>query len=169
MHRWRTTVGVAAVLGLTVLAAAPATGRPLVPGRSVTATLTNHTPCTFQLTGTYPFGSGHITQQPAQTIPAGGTSTWKVIGWSAVSDPDALAIYVYTAQPGCRAAGESRGYQTANTDANGLNYSDAACSVNPAPLLHDTFSGAQAYHAVLSIDLTMAAANIAVRPLAGSC
>jgi hypothetical protein len=173
MHRWRTTVGttvgVAAVLGLMALATTPATARPLVPGRSVTATLTNHTPCTFQLTGQYPFGSGHVTQQPAQTIPPGGTSRWKVIGWSAASDPNALAIYVYTAQPGCQAAGESRGYLTANTDENGMSYRDDECSVNPAPLLRDTFSGDQAYHAVLSIDLTMATAKIVARPLAGSC
>lgn len=171
MHRRHLVV--AAVLGLMPVIAAPAAAKPLVPGRSVTATLINHTSCTFKLTGQYPFGSGHITQEPAATIAPNGTSTWKVIGW-ATTDPDALAIYVYTAQPGCAAAGESRGYQTGNTEAQGMYYRDDACSVEPAPLLRDWFSGEQAYHAVLSIVVTTATgtpnvANAALRPQAGSC
>ena len=96
MHR---RLVAAAVLGLVTAVAAPASAKPPIPGRSVTATLINHTTCTFKLTGGYPYGDGHVTQQPAQTIPPGGSTTWKVIGW-ATTDADALVIYVYTAQPG---------------------------------------------------------------------
>lgn len=167
--RRRHLVGVAA-LGLMVAVAAPAAAKPPIPGLSVTATLINHTSCTFKLTGSYPFGDGHVTQEPAPTVAPGGTSTWKVIGW-ATTDPDALVIYVYTAQPGCPAAGESRGYLTANTAAQGMYYRDDACSVDPAPLLRDWFSGEQAYHATLSIAVTTATGtpDRSMRPQAGQC
>lgn len=171
MHRRRLVAGVAAALGLLAVVAGPASAAGHAPGRSVTATLINKTNCTFKLTGSFPLGSGHVTQNPAPAVPPGGTSTWKVIGW-ATTDPDALAIYVYTAQPGCAAAGESRGYATANTDAQGLTYRDDACSVDPAPHLKDWFSGEQAYNATLSIAVTPAngtPSRAAVRPLAGLC
>ena len=168
--RRRRFVVATAVLGLMAAVAVPAAAKPPIPGRSVTATLTNHTTCTFKLTASYPLGDGHVTQQPAPTIPPGGTSTWKVIGW-ATTLPDALVVYVYTAQPGCKAAGESRGYLTANTDAQGMYYRDDACSVDPAPQLRDWFSGEQAYHAALLIDVTFAdgVPAKAMRPLAGLC
>ena len=172
MHRRRFIAGTAAVLGLLTAVAAPSSAKPPVPGRSVTATLINHTNCTFKLTGGYLGGDGHITQTPADTIAPGGTTTWKVIGW-ATTEPDALVVYVYTAQPGCPAAGESRGYLTANTDAQGMYYSDNACSVDPAPQLRDWFSGEQAYHATLSIAVTTPTgtpnAPQAMRPQAGQC
>jgi hypothetical protein len=170
MHRRRLVAGAAAALGLLAVVAGPASARGIAPGRSVTATLINHTTCTLKLTASFPDGNGHITQYPAPTVAPGGTSTWKVIGW-ATTDPDASAVYVYTAQPGCPAAGESRGYLTANTDADGMYYRDDACSVDPAPHLKDWFSGEQAYHATLSIAVTSATGspNVAMRPLAGLC
>jgi hypothetical protein len=173
MHRRRFVAGAAVALGLLAVVATPASAKPPIPGRSVTATLINHTACTFKLTGKSPSDDGHVTQTPAPTIPPGGSTTWKVIGW-ATTDPDALVIYVYTAQPGCAAAGESRGYLTANTDPQGMSYRDDACSVDPAPQLRDWFSGEQAYHAALSIAITPAngSPNVmpkALRPLAGQC
>jgi hypothetical protein len=170
MHRRRLVAGAAAALGLLSVVAGPASAQGHAPGRSVTATLTNKTNCTFKLTASFPLGSGHVTQNPAPTVPPGGTSTWKVIGW-ATTDPDASAVYVYTAQPGCAAAGESRGYLTENSDARGLYYRDDACSVDPAPHLKVWFSGEQAYNATLSIAVTSATGSptAAVRPFAGLC
>jgi hypothetical protein len=50
-------------------------------------------------------------------------------------------------------------------------YRDDACSVDPAPLLRDWFSGEQAYHAALSIAVTTGTGvpHAALRPQAGLC
>jgi hypothetical protein len=177
------SVGVVVVVGATGLAflpnawasvVRPQVGPPphrLLPGRSVTTTLNNHTPCRLQLDGGR-VGAGHLSQEPPSVIEPGASGTWKVIGWSAFADPDASLALAYTAT-NCPIAGQQEGYATGNTDANGFYYSDGACAVEPAPRLRNSFTSQNAYHATLTIDLSVqpigAVQGSTMRPQLGAC
>jgi hypothetical protein len=145
--------------------------RPVAPGRSVTATLANNTPCTLQLTGGT-VAAGHLTQDVPLTIAPHTAGTWKITGWNAFGNPDADLAVVF-AVTNCAQADAQEGYAMQNTDAGGLWYTDNACAVNPAPGLHNTFTATVAYHATLTIDLTVTpgqqAGTAAVRPDLGAC
>ena len=177
------SVGVVVAVGATGLAVLPSAwasvsrpeaGAPpyrLWPGRSVTTTLNNHTSCRLQLAGGH-IGGGHLSQDPPSVIEPGASGTWKVIGWSAFSDPDATLALAYTAT-NCPTAGQQEGYATGNTTANGFYYSDGACGVDPAPGLHNSFTAQNAYHATLTIDLSAQQLRRApastMHPRLGSC
>lgn len=154
----------------------------LAPGRSVTTTLNNHTPCQLQLGGGVLL-AGHLSQYPPAVIEPGASGTWKVIGWSAFTAPDASVSLFYVAQH-CNIAGEGPGYWVGNTAADGFSYHSPACGWG-SDKLREHFTGQNAYHATLTIDLSLSAIglesvphstppqhdnpNAAVRPMAGNC
>lgn len=149
---------------------------PIAPGRSVTATLVNSTPCTLQLTGGR-VAEGSLTQSVPLVIGPYSSGTWKITGANAFGN-DAADLAVVFAVTGCAQAGEQEGYAMQNSDAQGLYYTANACAVSPAPGLRNTFTAVVAYHAALTIYLTTAnspaAAPAAVtglinRPQLGMC
>jgi hypothetical protein len=146
----------------TALASQPES-HPVAPGRSVTATLENNTPCTLQLTGGR-LAEGHLTQDVPLVIQPYTAGTWKIAGWNAFGAPDADLAVVY-AVTNCSLAGAQEGYAMQNSDAGGLYYTDGACAVNPEPGLRSTFTAVAAYHATLTIDLTVAGARRAGKPI----
>lgn len=148
---------------------------PIAPGRSVTATLVNSTPCTLQLTGGT-VAEGSLTQSVPLVIGPYSSGTWKITGANAFGNEAADLAVVFNVT-GCAQAGEQEGYAMQNSNAYGLYYTANACAVSPAPGLRNTFTAVVAYHAALTIDLTTAnttAARTAVtglmnRPQLGMC
>ena len=164
------TVMSVSVGGAAFASAQPHRG-PIAPGRSVTATLENSTPCTLQLTGGT-VAAGSLTQDVPLVIGPYSSGTWKITGANAFGNADADLAVVF-AVTGCAQAGSQEGYAMQNTNANGLYYIANACGVSPAPGLRNTFTAVVAYHATLTIDLTTTAgAQISgqtVRPQLGTC
>jgi hypothetical protein len=174
-------IGAATVLSVSVGGAAFASAQPhrgpIAPGRSVTATLVNSTPCTLQLTGGR-VAEGSLTQSVPLVIGPYSSGTWKITGANAFGNESADLAVVF-AVTGCAQAGEQEGYAMQNSNAYGLYYTDDACAVSPAAGLRNTFTAVVAYHAALTINLTTSAnnakiANTAVtgqinRPQLGMC
>lgn len=172
-------IGAATIMSVGVGGAAFASVQPhrgpIAPGRSVTATLVNSTPCTLQLTGGT-VAEGSLTQDVPLVIGPYSSGTWKITGANAFGNADADLAVVF-AVTGCAQAGEQEGYAMQNSDAYGLYYTANACAVSSAPGLRNTFTAVAAYHATLTINLTTAnttAARAAVtglinRPQLGTC
>ncbi len=116
MRRRRLTVAAAVSTALfsatssvgTALAVQPNRG-PVAPGRSVTTTLYNDTPCTLQLTGGT-IVAGHLTQDVPLVIGPHTHAAWKITGLNAFGPartPISLVIFAVTS---CSLAGAQESY-----------------------------------------------------------
>src|SRR5437016_13148030 len=112
-------------LGGSAFASAQPHRGPIAPGRSVTATLENSTPCTLQLTGGT-VAEGSLTQDVPLLIGPYSSGTWKITGANAFGNADADLAVVF-AVTGCAQAGAQEGYAMQNSNAYGLYYTADAC------------------------------------------
>lgn len=135
---------------------------------TVTATLTNHTPCTLVGSRGAP-PAGAVTIAPPRQLAPGATGTWKLSGSWLWEYPGASITLTY-ALTGCSLGGEV-GYTTRN-DADGLTYGDGSCDSGHPRGTRSVFGGIPGKNATVSIDLQSVLFPVAppkVHPALGTC